>query len=210
MRRREVIVAAGAVGLSGCLGGVRSTLGLSGNKEPPKPVKPTKPLGLYPCPKFQTLPFDAVTRTVCYREKGDGPKSVRFRASKRHAHLPPDLVEFTMTRTDSGTAFYVVSEPLVTQLTDEGWKLVAPTKPDKYDVNPVALYGDDSYTWTVGIGGENPDEKANGDLLRLGDVGPGVYAFRARGRLATGVTEASDVDIAHAMLFTVGETVEGQ
>jgi hypothetical protein len=201
------MVALAAVATSGCLGRVRSTLGLDeGNEDPPEPVEPTKPLGQYDCPKFQNLSFDGVTRTVCYRSKNDGPKGVTFTASKRRAHLPPDLIEFTMTRTDSGTGFYVISEALVARLTNEGWKLVAPTNPVKYEGNPVALRAGASHTWMVGIGGENPDKNATGNLLRLGDVGPGVYAFRVRGKLGGRVTEANDIDVAHAMLFTVRNT----
>lgn len=203
MRRREALVTLAAVGTTGCLGGVRSSLGLDGD-EPPKPVSPTKPLGQYDCPKFQNLDFDAVTRTICYREDDDGPKAITYTASKREAHLPPDLVEFTIKRVGSGAAFYVTSGGLVTRLTEEGWRLVAPTSGASADeANPVALRSGESYTWTVGIGGENPDEKAAGNVLRLGDVGPGVYAFRARGRVDDGITDATDIDVAHTILFTV-------
>lgn len=202
MRRREALVTLGAVGMSGCVGDVRSALGLD-NEDPPKPVKPTKPLQQYSCPKFQHFSFDAVERTICYRDNEDGPKGVTFTASKRHAHLAPDLIDFTMKRTDSGTGFYLTLEPLVVRLTDEGWKLVAPTDPEKYEADAITLRAEKSYTWTVGIGGEHPDKEANGDLLKLGSVGPGVYAFRVRGKLDPDVTEASQIDIAHAMLFTV-------
>lgn len=203
MRRREALVTLAAVGMSGCLGGVRSTLGLD-SEEPPKPVKPTKPLGQYDCPKFQSFDFDAVTRTICYREDDDGPKAINYMASKREAHLPPDLIEFTIKRVGSGSAFYVTSGGLVTRLTEEGWRLVAPTSGSSPDeANPVALRSGKSYTWTVGIGGENPDESADDGLLRLGDVGSGIYAFRARGRVDDGVTDPEDIDIAHAMLFAV-------
>lgn len=203
MRRRQALAALAAVGTSGCLGRVESTLGLDGGEQPPEPIRPTRPLGQYDCPTFQRFEFDAVTRTVCYRGKDSGPRGVTFTASKRRAHLPPDVLEFTMKRTDSGTAFYVTSEALVTRLTENGWTLLAPTDgASADDANPVALRSGESYTWRVGIGGENPDADA-GELLRLGDVGPGVYAFRARGRLDDGVTEARDIDIAHAMLFTV-------
>lgn len=204
MRRREALVALAAVGTSGCLSGVRSTLGLGGSENPPEPVRPTKPLGQYDCPQFQTLGFDAVERTICYREEGDGPSGVTYTASKREAHPPPDIIDFTMERVGSGPAFYVVSDGLVTRLTDEGWQLVAPTSGASADeANPVALRSDASYTWTVGIGGKNPDQSATDDLLRLGDVGPGVYAFRARGRIGSSVTDVIDIDVAHAMLFTV-------
>ena len=203
MRRREALVALAAVSTAGCLGDVRSAIGLDGEEDPPEPVAPDRPLDQYDCPRFQTLDFDAVGRTICYREADDGPSSVTFTASKREAHLPPDVLEFTMQRSGSGPAFYVVSEGLVTRLTDEGWQLVAPTNGASADeANPVPLRSGESQTWRVGIGGESPDENASGDLLRLGNVGPGVYAFRARGRVGT-VTEARDIDIAHAMLFTV-------
>jgi hypothetical protein len=203
MRRREALVTLAAVGTTGCLGGVRSTLGLDGD-EPPKPVEPTKPLGQYDCPKFQSFDFDAVTRTVCYREDDDGPKAITYTVSKREAHPPPDLVEFTMKRVGSGTAFYVTSGGLVTRLTEEGWRLVAPTSGSSADeANPVALRSGKSYTWTVGIGGDKPDESADDGVLRLGDVGPGIYAFRARGRIDDGITDPQDIDVAHAMLFAV-------
>jgi hypothetical protein len=205
MRRREAITTLAAVGMTGCLGGVRSTLGLD-SEEPPQPVAPNKPLGQYDCPRFQRFDFDAVGRTVCYREDDDGPAAITYTASKREAHLPPDLIEFTIERVGSGTAFYVTSGGLVTRLTDEGWRLVAPTNGSSADeANPVALRSDESYTWTVGIGGENPDESVSDGVLRLGDVGPGVYAFRARGRIDDGVTDATDIDVAHAMVFVVRE-----
>lgn len=204
MRRREALVALAAVSTAGCLGDVRSAVGLDGgNESAPKPVTPTKPLGQYDCPQFQTLDFDAVTRTICYREEDDGPEGVTFTASKREAHLPPDVLEFTMQRSGSGPAFYVVTEGLVTRLTNRGWQLVAPTNGASADeANAVPLRSNESYTWRVGIGGDNPDENASGDLLRLGDVGPGVYAFRARGSAGT-VTDVRDIDVAHTMLFTV-------
>lgn len=205
MRRREAIVALGAAGTvstTGCLGRVESALGVGGQEEPPEPVRPTKPLGQYSCPKFQNLAFDAVKRTTCYRGKDDGPSSIAFSATKRQAHLPPDLLRFTMKRVGSGPALYLIIESLVAQLTDKGWKLVAPTSGASAEDNPVALRSDESYTWTVGVGGEQSDEQG-GQFLRLGDVGPGVYAFRARARLDDGVSEARDIDTAHTMLFTV-------
>lgn len=203
MRRREAIVAVAAVGASGCLGGVRSTLGLEENEDPPQPIKPTKPLGQYDCPKFQNRDFDAVKGTICYRGKDDGPNAINYRASKRQAHLPPDLLRFTMKRVGSGPALYVTTESLVTRLTDEGWKLVAPTDgASAEEANPIALRSDESYTWTVGVGGDSPS-KEGGQFLRLGDVGPGVYAFRARARVDDGVSEARDINVAHTMLFTV-------
>jgi hypothetical protein len=204
MRRREALVTLGAVGMAGCLGGVRSTLGLD-DDEPPTPVAPNRPLGQYDCPQFQSFDFDAVGRTICYREDDDGPNAITYTASKREAHPPPDLIEFTIERVDSGTAFYVTTGGLVTRLTEAGWRLLAPTSGSSADeANPVALRSGDSYTWTVGIGGENPDESADDDgVLRLGDVGPGIYAFRARGHIDNGITDPQDIDIAHAMLFAV-------
>ena len=211
MRRREAIAAlaaAGAVGTTGCLGRVESALGLGEQEEPPEPIAPTKPLGQYDCPKFQTLDFDAVKRTVCHRGKDDGPAGVTYRANKRRAHLPPDLLRFTMKRVESGPALYLTTESLVTQLTNEGWKLVAPTDGASAEDNPVALRSNKSYTWTVGIGGESPDEQG-GQFLRLGDVGPGVYAFRARAKIDDGISEARDIDTAHTILFTVRDGGDG-
>ncbi|WP_160135040.1 hypothetical protein [Halococcus salsus] len=40
-------------------------------------------------------------------------------------------------------------------------------------------------------------------LLRLGNVGSGVYAFRARGRLDDGVSDVYEVNVANVNLFTV-------
>ncbi|EMA42985.1 hypothetical protein C448_10112 [Halococcus morrhuae DSM 1307] len=203
MRRRDALVTLAAVTTTGCLGGVRSTLGLD-EDDPAKPVEPAKPLGQYDCPTFESFGFDAVKRTICYREDDDGPKAINYTASKREAHPPPDLVELTIKRVGSGAAFYVISGGLVTRLTDEGWRLVAPTNGSSADeANPVALRSGESYTWTVGIGGDEPDESPGDGPLRLGDVGPGIYAFRARGRLDDGITGPQDIDVAHAMLFAV-------